>query len=115
LAEYLFLGLSLLGYKVWTLGDPEGAIPEDYVTLYQLVVTATTIGYGDITPKTQWQITYFTYAIPFMCASFVVYFNAAIPIMGELIDVLTGNSISGSAEGCNSPSEALSSKIWTSE
>jgi hypothetical protein len=114
LVEYLFLGLCLLAYKVYTMGDPEGPIPDDYITLYQLVVTATTIGYGDITPKSPWQIQFFTYTIPFICASFVVYFNAAIPIIGELIDALLGNSLSGE-EGCNAPAAALGAKNWSSE
>lgn len=82
LVEYLFLGLVILGYKLWTRGDPEGELPEDYIILYKLIVTATTIGYGDFTPKTHYQIEYFTYAIPFICASFVIYFNAVIPTMG---------------------------------
>jgi hypothetical protein len=82
LVEYLFLGLILLGYKIWTIKDTEGTLPEDYIILYKLIVTATTIGYGDVTPKTKCQITYFTYFIPFICASFVLYFNAVIPIFG---------------------------------
>ena len=57
------------------------------------MVTATTIGYGDITPKTKWQTEFFTYSIPFMCASFVIYFNAAIPLLGELLDTICGNAI----------------------
>lgn len=91
--EYLFLGLVLLAYKLWTRNDPEGTLPEDYIILYKLIVTATTIGYGDITPKTKLQIEFFTYSIPFICASFVVYFNGVIPIMGEFIDWISGNSV----------------------
>jgi len=56
-------------------------------------VTATTIGYGDICPKTKVQIAFFTYAIPFICSSFVIYFNAVIPILGDFIDFITGNYI----------------------
>lgn len=97
LVQYLFLGLVLLGYKLWTLNDPEGTIPEDYIIFYKLIVTATTIGYGDITPKTKQQISYFTYFIPFICASFVLYFNAIIPILGDLVDLLLGNDSSSSA------------------
>lgn len=82
LVEFLFLGVVMLAYKVFTLGDAEGTLPEDYITLYQLIVTATTIGYGDITPKSKIQIQFFTYAIPFVCASFVLYFNAVIPVLG---------------------------------
>lgn len=82
LVEFLFLGVVMLAYKVFTLGDTEGTLPEDYITLYQLIVTATTIGYGDITPKSKIQIQFFTYAIPFVCASFVLYFNAVIPVLG---------------------------------
>jgi hypothetical protein len=52
-------------------------------------VTATTIGYGDVTPKTRLQ--YFTYAIPFICASFAIYVNALLPVLHELIDILTGH------------------------
>lgn len=92
LVEYLFLGVVMLGYKLFTLGDTEASLPEDYVILYKLVVTATTIGYGDITPKSKLQIYYFTYAIPFICASFVLYFNAVIPLIGQLTDFLTGNA-----------------------
>jgi hypothetical protein len=54
-------------------------------------VTATTIGYGDVTPKTRLQIQYFTYAIPFICASFAIYVNALLPVLHELIDILTGH------------------------
>lgn len=61
-------------------------------------MTATTIGYGDITPKTKHQITYFTYMIPFICASFVLYFNAVIPILTELTDLILGNSENVTAE-----------------
>lgn len=56
LVEYLFLGLVILAYKLWTIGDSEGTLPEDYIILYKLIVTATTIGYGDYTPKTTYQI-----------------------------------------------------------
>jgi hypothetical protein len=112
LAEYLFLGLIMLGYKIFTLGDKEGSLPEDYIILYKLIVTATTIGYGDITPKTKLQMYYFTYAIPFICASFVIYFNAVIPIIGELVDFLTGNATLKTEEGCHE-GEVLHSKIWS--
>ena len=44
------MGVVLLGYKLWTINDTEGELPEDYIILYKLIVTATTIGYGDITP-----------------------------------------------------------------
>ncbi len=81
LVEYLFLGLVMLGYKIFTLGDQEGSLPEDYLILYKLIVTATTIGYGDVTPKTKLQVLYFTYAIPFICVSFVFYINAVLPII----------------------------------
>ena len=112
LAEYLFLGLVLLAYKVYTLNDPEGPLGDDYLIFYTLIVTASTIGYGDITPKTKWQVEFLTYSIPFICASFVIFFNAAVPILGELIDVVSGTPISTN-EGCNT--DAFDSKIWTTE
>ena len=83
---------------------------EDYLIFYTLIVTASTIGYGDITPKTRWQVEFLTYAIPVICASFVVFFNAAIPIVGELLDAISG--VEPSSEGGAASSEAISAKIW---
>ena len=85
---------------------------DDYLIFYTLIVTASTIGYGDITPKTKWQVEFLTYSIPFICASFVIFFNGAVPILGELIDVVSGTPISTN-EGCNT--DAFDSKIWTTE
>ena len=36
--------------------------------------------------------------IPFICASFVLYFNAVIPILTELTDLILGNSENVTAE-----------------
>lgn len=108
LAEYLFLGLVLLAYKLYTLGDPEGPLGDDYMIFYTLIITASTIGYGDITPKTRWQVEFLTFSIPFICASFVIFFNAAIPILSELIDAISGVP---SADG-GSSSSGIESKIW---
>jgi hypothetical protein len=76
------LALVLLGYKLFTFGDKEGTLPEDYLLLYQLMITASTIGYGDVTPKTRLQTYFITFAVPFLCASFTIYFNAVIPVFG---------------------------------
>jgi len=54
--EYLFLALVMLCYKLYTLNDKEGPVVDDYLIMYKLIVTATTIGYGDVTPKTRLQI-----------------------------------------------------------
>lgn len=42
----------------------------------------------------------------------MVYFNAVIPIFGDLVDLLTGNVSSDSQEGCST--ETIHSKIWNS-
>lgn len=94
------------------MGDSEGEVPEDYIILYQLIVTASTIGYGDITPKTKLQIYYFTYMIPFICASFVIYFNALIPVLSDFLDYLLGNTVTEAESGCTSTSAISGSKIW---
>jgi len=99
----------MLGYKLYTYGDKEGEVPADYIILYKLIVTATTIGYGDVTPKTRLQIYYFTYAIPFICGSFVLYFNNVIPIFGELVDFLSGTA----EEETPQTIKGFESKMWS--
>jgi hypothetical protein len=62
-------------------------IPQPYAVIYQLIVTASTIGdhsfnsgYGDYTPKSKDQIIFFTLIIPLLCTSFVIYLNSLVNI-----------------------------------
>lgn len=65
-----------MNYKIFTMNDPEDIpLPEDYQLYYQFMVTTTTIGYGDVCPKSRLQMIYFALAIPTICGSFVVYLN----------------------------------------
>jgi hypothetical protein len=45
-----------------------------------MIVTATTIGYGDVCPKSRIQMMFFIGAIPFICGSFVIYGNHVNPL-----------------------------------
>lgn len=45
-----------------------------------MMVTATTIGYGDVCPKSRIQMYFFIGAIPFICGSFVIYGNSVNPL-----------------------------------
>ncbi len=45
-----------------------------------MIVTATTIGYGDVCPKSRIQMNFFLLAIPFICGSFVVFGNNVSPL-----------------------------------
>lgn len=36
------------------------------------------VGYGDVTPRSDLQIVFFIFAIPVLCASFVVYINSLV-------------------------------------
>lgn len=115
ITQYLFLGLMILGYKLFTFGDPEGQVPEDYIILYQLIVTASTIGYGDITPKTHLQIYYFTFMIPIICGSFVIYLNALIPTLSDFLDFILGKTVTEAESGGESSiiPAVSSSKLWS--
>lgn len=82
--EYIVLGIGMMLYRYFTDCKME-PLPPNYTIMYQLVVTASTIGtfftnlgYGDIVPKSQEQIIFLTYAIPILCGSFVVYINHLI-------------------------------------
>jgi hypothetical protein len=82
IVEYLFLGIVIVAYKVvvMTFDKSNHPLPENYVLFYQMIVTATTIGYGDVCPKSRTQISFFIGAIPFICGSFVIYGNNVNPL-----------------------------------
>lgn len=80
--EYLFLGVIIMIYKAIVLHFDQSVteLPENYVLFYQMIVAATTIGYGDVCPKSRIQMNFFIGAIPFVCGSFVVYINNVNPL-----------------------------------
>jgi hypothetical protein len=81
LNQFMFVGIVSLVYRFYcqSIKTP---IPGQHIVIYQLIVTASTIGtqmlnsgYGDYTPKTETQIIFFTFMIPFLCTSFVILIN----------------------------------------
>lgn len=57
------------------------------------MVTATTIGYGDVCPKSRIQMNFFTGAIPFILGSFVIYSGHVNPLWDEFLAFLNGPAI----------------------
>jgi len=98
LVEYLFLGIVIMIYKLVVINLDKSAIelPETYVLFYQMMVTATTIGYGDVCPKSRIQMNFFIGAIPFICGSFVIYGNNLNPLWDELLTFWNGQTIQAS-------------------
>lgn len=50
-----------------------------------MIITATTVGYGDVCPKSRMQMNFFLFAIPFICGSFVVFANQVNPLWDEVV------------------------------
>jgi hypothetical protein len=90
LVEYLFLGVVILIYKAIVLHFDQSVseLPPNYVLFYQMIVTATTIGYGDVCPKSRIQMNFFTGAIPFILGSFVMYVNNVNPLWDEFLSYI---------------------------
>jgi hypothetical protein len=61
-----------------------------------MIVTATTIGYGDVCPKSRIQMMFFIGAIPFVCGSFVIYGNHVNPLWETVLAFLNKSSSSNS-------------------
>lgn len=110
LVEYLFLGLIIAVYKLIIITyDKSGEnLPENYVLFYQMIVTATTIGYGDVCPKSRIQMNFFIGALPFICGSFVVYGNNVNPLWERFLvywnssnNYTTENLIEGTVMNCS--------------
>ena len=57
-----------------------------------MMVTATTIGYGDVCPKSRIQMNFFSCAIPFVLGSFIIYGNNVNPLWDEFLAFLKGPS-----------------------
>jgi len=58
-----------------------------------MIVTATTIGYGDVCPKSRIQMNFFTGAIPFILGSFVMYANNVNPLWEQFVAYLNEPAI----------------------
>ncbi len=91
----MFLGIVIMVYKVVVLYFDKSTqeLPENYVLFYQMMVTATTIGYGDVCPKSRIQMNFFIGAIPFICGSFVIYGNNVNPLWGDFLTYWNGLSL----------------------
>lgn len=50
--EYIVLGIIMMVYQYLTNCRSQ-PLPHNYAILYQLIVTASTIGYGDVVPKSE--------------------------------------------------------------
>ncbi len=87
----MFLGIVIMIYKAVVLNFDKSVqeLPENYVLFYQMMVTATTIGYGDVCPKSRIQMNFFTCAIPFVIGSFIIYANNHVnPLWEEFVSFL---------------------------
>ncbi len=66
-------------YKLVALYEGQ-TLPDDVTLYYQMVVTASTVGFGDVTPTSRFQMIFFSIMIPLICSSFIVYSNSIIPL-----------------------------------
>lgn len=79
----LFIKAITMVYQ-HTCQSAEYPLPQAYMIMYQLVVTASTIGYGDVTPKSAQQILFITYSIPILCTAFAIYLHSILLSYNQL-------------------------------
>merc|ERR1719464_2033041 len=75
----LILGTILLAFGALTyaLLQDEGGNVGGFQALYATLISATTIGYGDISPSKDWEKQLSAFVLPFLTASFSEFFGGS--------------------------------------
>ena len=104
---YLTMGCMIVVYKYWVYlwADPEKVLSTHQI-MYFFMITSSSIGYGDITPKNEYQMYFLIAFIPLLIVIFGQMCGQAVSYFTEFIAILRENPQS------NIKTNLLSSGIW---
>lgn len=85
----MVFGVFIIVYKYWAYlwTDPEKTLSTHQI-LYFFMVTSSSIGYGDITPKNKYQMYFLIAFIPILVIIFGQFFGQALGYFDEFISIL---------------------------
>lgn len=106
----MVLGFFIIIYKYWAYLwiDPEKTLATHQI-LYFFMVTSSSIGFGDITPKNQYQMYFLIAFIPILIVTFGQYFGQAVGYFNDFIAIVRENPAS------NEKVSLLSEGVWGQE